>query len=207
MSRQIIYDFGANNGDDIPYYLLKADMVVAVEANPALCTKMANRFAAEIHDRRLVIENSVVHYGANDQVAFFIPKTGIAGLEDHHSTFVDPELLQGFFKGREKYDRIQLRARPASEIVAQYGAPHYIKIDIEHSDAEILAELFAADLRPPYISAESHSIRVLAELVAGGGYRQFKLWMDRVSQPLTINACFYVANRDSCHLLPLTTLK
>jgi hypothetical protein len=31
---KIIYDLGANNGDDIPYYLLKADTVVAVEANP-----------------------------------------------------------------------------------------------------------------------------------------------------------------------------
>ena len=45
----VIYDFGANNGDDLPYYLLSADKVVAVEANPELCSLMQKRFV-----RRLV---------------------------------------------------------------------------------------------------------------------------------------------------------
>ena len=35
--KKIIYDFGANNGDNIEYYLLKSDLVIAVEANPELC--------------------------------------------------------------------------------------------------------------------------------------------------------------------------
>ena len=30
MNKKIIYDFGSNNGDDIPYYLLKSDLVIAV---------------------------------------------------------------------------------------------------------------------------------------------------------------------------------
>ncbi len=42
--KKIIYDFGANNGDDIPYYLKKAELVVAVEANPSLCQKIEERF-------------------------------------------------------------------------------------------------------------------------------------------------------------------
>ena len=35
--KKIIYDFGANNGDNIQYYLLKSDLLVAIEANPELC--------------------------------------------------------------------------------------------------------------------------------------------------------------------------
>ena len=35
--KKIIYDLGSNNGDNIPYYLLKSDLVIAVEANPKLC--------------------------------------------------------------------------------------------------------------------------------------------------------------------------
>jgi predicted O-methyltransferase YrrM len=44
MKKKIIYDFGSNNGDDIPYYLLKSDLVIAVEANPALCDDKRNYF-------------------------------------------------------------------------------------------------------------------------------------------------------------------
>ena len=32
--KKIIYDFGASDGKNIPYYLLKSDLIVAVEANP-----------------------------------------------------------------------------------------------------------------------------------------------------------------------------
>ena len=32
--KEIIYDFGSNNGCNLAYYLKKADKVVAVEANP-----------------------------------------------------------------------------------------------------------------------------------------------------------------------------
>ena len=35
-NKKVIYDIGSNNGDDIPYYLMKCDKVVAVEANPLL---------------------------------------------------------------------------------------------------------------------------------------------------------------------------
>jgi hypothetical protein len=56
----IIYDFGANNGDDIPYYLMKSDLVIAVEAIPALCQLIEERFHLEIQSGRLVIENCVL---------------------------------------------------------------------------------------------------------------------------------------------------
>ena len=44
----MIYDIGANNGDDIPCYPMKADKVVAVEASQALARTIAGRFAAGI---------------------------------------------------------------------------------------------------------------------------------------------------------------
>ena len=37
---KIIYDLGANNGDNLPYYFLKSDKVVAVEANIILCNQI-----------------------------------------------------------------------------------------------------------------------------------------------------------------------
>ena len=46
--KKIIYDIGSNNGDDIPYYLLKSDLAVAIEANPDLCNLINQRFKNEI---------------------------------------------------------------------------------------------------------------------------------------------------------------
>ena len=46
---KLIFDIGSNNGDDILYYLHKADLVVAVEANPKLCKLISKRFNKEIN--------------------------------------------------------------------------------------------------------------------------------------------------------------
>src|SRR3954464_9079572 len=73
--QKIIYDLGANNGDDIAYYLLKADTVIAVEANPRLVDLMRERFAGPIAAGRLSIENCVLTVDQTaEAVAFYIHK-------------------------------------------------------------------------------------------------------------------------------------
>ena len=52
----MIYDFGANDGVNLHYYLSK-DSVVAVEANPLLCEQMRERFPQPIRDGRLTVLN------------------------------------------------------------------------------------------------------------------------------------------------------
>jgi FkbM family methyltransferase len=65
---KVIYDIGANNGDDIAYYLEKADKVVAIEANPILAGEIAKRYHSEILTSRLFVENVVLT--AEDESAF-----------------------------------------------------------------------------------------------------------------------------------------
>jgi FkbM family methyltransferase len=194
--KRIIYDFGANNGDDIPYYLLKADLVVAIEANPNLCQSILKRYAVPVGEGRLIVENCIVQTTSQTYADFYIPRPGIPGLSDHHSTFVNPDALPEPFKGRSKYMAITIKARRASEIVAYYGNPYYIKVDIEHSDAEILSELFSAGVHPAFISAEAHTINVFAQLVACGSYRQFKL-VDGLSVPAVYSGRFFCAESGS----------
>ena len=69
--KKIIYDFGSNNGDDIPYYLKKGDLVVAVEANPVLCSPIEKRFSSEIQNGRLCIENCVLTADDSQDEVFF----------------------------------------------------------------------------------------------------------------------------------------
>lgn len=166
MAQTVIYDLGANNGDDTEYYLKKADRVVAVEANPILCAQMQARFEPEITAGRLVVENAVLTTSPTQrQVTFYIHRT-------NHvlSQFPPPPPDVAV-----DFEPVSLPAVLLSELLERHGQAHYIKIDLEHYDAEVLRALFSAKVYPDYISAESHTIDVFRLLVEDGGYRAFKL--------------------------------
>jgi FkbM family methyltransferase len=166
MIEAVIYDFGSNNGDDIPYYLQKADRVVAVEANPVLASHIRDRFKGDIASNRLVVESCVLTVDdAAPKVPFYLHKT--------HSTasqFPAPTPAKA-----ASFEQVLLPSKNVIELIKQHGEPHYIKIDIEHYDQVILRHLFLNNIRPPYISAESHSIDVFCLLVSLGEYKAFKL--------------------------------
>ncbi|HEU5351184.1 MAG TPA: FkbM family methyltransferase [Terracidiphilus sp.] len=166
-SRTIIYDLGANNGGDIPYYLRKADLVVAVEANPALCVDLRQRFSAELAADRLRIENCVLVAASDDahEVPFYLHKR-------HHVLGQFPQPDESVI---DDYDRVTLPAQSVLAILQRHGPPHYIKLDIEGYDEVILSELLRNGIRPPYLSAESSSIRVFTLLSGLGGYSAFQL--------------------------------
>jgi len=164
--KRIIYDFGSNNGDDIPYYLMKSEHVVAVEANPLLCAQIRARFCEAIDSGNLVVENCVLSVEqSTGEVPFYIHKT-------NHvlSQFPVPTLAT-----LDQFEEVTLPSKNPIELITTYGDPYYVKIDVEHYDQAILRSLFEANIRPPYISAEAHSIEVFALLVAHGRYPSFKL--------------------------------
>jgi FkbM family methyltransferase len=164
--KKIVYDLGANNGDDVDYYLKKADVVVAVEANPRLCREMESRFRGAIAAGRLFVENCVLTApGAEGEVDFYIHKR-------NHVLSQFPRPDEDVI---DRYQRVLLPAQSVSSLLAKYGDPYYIKIDIEHCEETILMELFQAHIRPPFISAEAHSFKVFALLVGLGEYNAFKL--------------------------------
>lgn len=165
-ARKTIYDFGANNGDDIPYYLRKADVVVAVEANPSLCRNIAERFASEIEQGKLFLENCVLTTENEKSKVFF---------HIHKSNHVLSQFPEPDPATADSFEKVLLPSLSVTDVIQRYGDPHYIKVDIERYDAKILRALFANNIRPPFISAESHDIEVFSVLVSLGGYNAFKL--------------------------------
>ena len=166
MNMRIIYDFGANDGDDISYFLKKADRVIAVEAIPMLADHLRSRFAEEVKDGTLVVVNSVVsNSDSEERVPFYIHNK-------HHtlSQFLSPSNSE-----LHQFTRVILPARRASDIILKFGPPYYVKFDIEGYDHEALKEIFGAGIRPPFISAEAHHLEVFMAMVMLGGYRAFKL--------------------------------
>lgn len=164
--KRIIYDLGSNNGDNIPYYLQKADLVVAVEANPALTKLISERFQGDINSGRLIVINCVLTVGNDgDSVPFYIHKK-------FHvlSTFPPPKDSE-----LGDYEKVLLPSKNVATLVQSIGTPYYIKIDIEHYDHIILKALFEKNIKPLFLSVESHSIEVFATLIAFGGYKSYNL--------------------------------
>lgn len=160
----VIYDIGSNNGDDIPYYLLKAHKVVAVEANPVLCHQIRDRFPDEISNARLVVENFAITNGEEGVVDFYVHNT-------HH-------VLSSLSVGNHSeadFSKISVSSCKIESLVSRHGAPYYMKIDAEGSDEQILESLANISLKPPYISAESHKLTAFALLSERLGYNSFKV--------------------------------
>ena len=158
----MIYDFGANDGSNLEYYLSK-DEVVAVEANPKLCERIRSRFARAIDDGKLTVLNVALADQADAApVTFYVHQ-----FNDLLSQLPEPDDLSSF-------EPISIPSRTAASIVEQYGAPSYVKVDVEHYDAAVLRNLFDASIYPTEISAEAHSAEVFA-LLAANGYNAFCL--------------------------------
>lgn len=165
-TRRIIFDFGANNGDDIPYYLAKAHLVVAVEANPVLADHIRQRFAQPIAEGRLVVEACALTVEAAAEAAPFWV---------HRTNHVLSQFPKPAPDKLAEFQEISVPTVNVVELIRRHGEPYYVKIDIEHYDQAILRALFENGIFPPYISAESHSAEVFALLLALGRYRAFKL--------------------------------
>jgi FkbM family methyltransferase len=156
---KIIYDLGAHNGNDIPYYLTKADKVIAVEANPDLAQKLRERFKDE---PRVVVEECAVV--ANDEtIAYFYVHN------DDVRSGLDPQ------EDLNNYKSIKVPAKNVVDLVKKHGNPYFIKIDIEFVDHLILEKLLKNNIKPPYISVEMHKIEVFSLLVSTGKYNKFKI--------------------------------
>ena len=159
---KIVYDFGANNGDNIPYYLLRFDKVVAVEANQELAKQISERFSDHVISGRVTVENCIVS-DAPGFLNFYLHKTN-----NVLSQLPKP-------KDIENFTEIQIESKTPSSIIKKHGDPEYIKIDVEHTDSKILKNLFANNIFPKYISAESHDILIFSLLVSSEKYSFYKI--------------------------------
>lgn len=162
----VIYDFGANKGQNIPYFLEKSEKVVAIEANPVLSNALREEFSREIEKERLFIESvAVTDKPSLRSVPFFIHN-----YRDELSTTLQPAP-----RDAHKFTKTIVKATTADKIVRFHGTPHYIKLDLEGLDMVVLRHLLSHGILPPYISVEGHHPAILGLLCGLGNYESFKI--------------------------------
>jgi FkbM family methyltransferase len=162
MKRDLIYDIGMNNGDDTAFYLTRGYRVLAIEANPELVEAGRKRFAAEIAERK--VEILEVAIGAKPGRALFWISSN-----PQFSSF-DRENAQ---KWNNSACEVEVECRPMQSILAEFGTPFYMKIDIERADHLCLQAIDQED-PPEFLSFEKGRLEDLI-IARSKGYSQFKI--------------------------------
>lgn len=160
---KIIFDIGMHVGQDAAFYLAKGFRVIAVEANPLLVRDAETHFKHQIESGQLTILN--------------------IGVGDKEGTF--PFYVNAKYSEWSSFDKeigsreggcsevVNIEMIPFEHLIARYGSPHYVKIDIEGNDFLVLQRLALCDTRPTYLSVENGWPYMLDHLVSLG-YTGFK---------------------------------
>jgi FkbM family methyltransferase len=158
----MVFDIGMNNGDDTAYYLHKGYDVLAVEANPQLVEKVKPRFAAEIKSGRLTILNvGITEVEGN--IPFWICEA-VSEWSSFNRAIAS--------RDNQPHHEIVVPGRRFEAIIAEYGVPFYLKVDIEGNDQICLDGLKPGTL-PEYVSVEASSLDQV-DFLARLGYTRFK---------------------------------
>lgn len=178
MTDQTVFDLGMNNGDDTDFYLRKGFRVVAVDANPQLCIKARERFAAEIRDGRLRVVHGAIA-AAPGTLELFLNED-VSGWST-----ANPRWLESRTLAHTSSRSVTVPAVTLAELVAEHGVPYYLKADIQGAEIACLRGLLALAVRPQCISVSAgtdvlrHAImrhaRAQIELLAQLGYDRFKV--------------------------------
>ena len=164
---KIIFDFGANNGQNLNYFLEKADIVIAVEANTNLVKEIKSNFKQFIDSKKLIVENIALTNNEDvKEINFYISKEN-----DVLSTLYPYDASKFYME--------KIRCEKASSLIKRFlknyniSEIEYIKIDIEGADKLVLDDLLKNNILAENISIECHDSEVL-ELVLNSPYKSFK---------------------------------
>lgn len=159
---ELVFDIGVSNGADTAFYLAKGFDVVGVEADPATCEQLRERFGAEIATGRFSLYNNAASDVSGKQIRINVHQayqalSGI-GIRAEPGGYIHHDI--------PSIDWATLRAR--------HGMPRYLKVDIEGSERDFMVGMLKDGQAPEFISLEAYQfepVRMLQQL----GYSRFKM--------------------------------
>ncbi|HKF56731.1 MAG TPA: FkbM family methyltransferase [Blastocatellia bacterium] len=143
----LVFDIGANIGEYTEAFLKLGARVVAVEPNPE-CVKILKTIRPSAH---LTVEAVAIGAKAGEAV--------LRLCEDHGLSTTSPEWFSALQSSSRlswhNWNRaIQVRLTTLDRLIAKYGEPSFIKIDVEGSEEAVLSGLTRA---PRFLSFEFQS--------------------------------------------------
>jgi FkbM family methyltransferase len=162
----LVYDLGLHDGGDTGHYLKEGCRVVAVDANPAMCSMAETRFRDFIQKGQLRILNCGI--GENNSLLEFWICEDFSEWSSFNRAAAS--------RNGAKHHSVMVRCIPVTTLIEEFGVPDYMKIDLEGCDWFCIRDI-NSHIAPKYISiemdqsGEGGSIRRLLDL----GYREFKV--------------------------------
>jgi FkbM family methyltransferase len=174
LPQDLIFDVGCHKGDDTDFYLRKGFRVVAVDAAEPMIAECQARFAAEIADGRVHLVHGALTNGPEPVMDFYISD------KSDWSTAV-PYFVERSEAYGHRVRKVSVPTVRVSDLFKRFGAPYYMKVDIEGADLVPIQGLRDVAEPPPNVSLEiAHHDEVLglAQLVelAQLGYRRFNFF-------------------------------
>ena len=171
----LVYDVGLHDGSDTSYYLDLGYRVVAIDANPAMIEDGRVRFCDAIAARRLMLVHCAI--GETEEIRPF-------WVSDHSTwSSFDEQLAK---RDGTNATSITVRCRPFTDILREFGVPHYLKVDIEGGEDSCIGGIAELATRPMYVSWEATYPRGIDQLRAMRdlGYSRFKIIRQNDFYPL-----------------------
>jgi FkbM family methyltransferase len=162
MERDLIYDVGMHNGDDTAFYLHRGYRVVAIEADPVQAEAGFGRFKTAIAQDRLIILNVAIS-----------PQPGTVQFWISSNPEYNSLSKEKACSSDNTCHSIEVHSRPFASILAEYGVPYYLKVDIEGADYLCMEAIDPED-PPHHLSFEKNDLDQLL-LCRKKGYSFFKL--------------------------------
>lgn len=184
---QLIFDIGMYKGEDTQFYLRKGFNVVAIEADPNLINHNTKRFQRFIDTGQLQIIHGAITAQTKGMIDFYrcdsLPVWNTTDLQ-----FVKAMQSRAL---PTKITKLQVPILDLAEILAKYGIPYYMKIDIEGADHYCLDALSNFKTAPKYLSLESSKTDIYAiqeefDKLIKLGYKHFSIRQQQTI-PFTIH--------------------
>jgi FkbM family methyltransferase len=153
--------------------LHKGFRVVGIDADPVHCAAAGARLHEHVASGRLTIVNAAIA-DKPGRISFY------RNLDKSIWGTAEPEWVERNASLGTRVERIEVDAVETKRLIAAYGIPYYMKVDIEGRDLLCLEGLRWFRDRPKYLSIEASKsrladVRAELELMCDLGYRDFKV--------------------------------
>ena len=162
--QQTIFDIGMYDGTDTAYYLESGYRVVSVEANPLLVDNAKRQFESAIAAGQLLVVNAAISSDGKP-VSLVLSGDSLAA-----SSVIAERIAH-----RRPVSAIRVTGVTLPQLFADYGVPHFLKVDIEGADRLCVLSL-TRESRPEFLSFEvGDDADELIAYAASIGFSRFKI--------------------------------
>ena len=157
---ELVFDIGSNNGDYSSVFLKYSSKVISIEPQNNLCQLQHNKFQNEVDSNRIFIENIAISSKRGRTKLYVNSKSELSSTSEKYQREVIPEE----FSFTKNIDTVKVETRSLDDLIAKYGKPNYIKIDIEGNEKEAFLglshpiPLISFECTLPYFKKEMYDI-------------------------------------------------